>query len=105
MATKKQIYSTLTKYGIPMHIRGFEYLVSALDGCLNGTMDIYTTKAIYIDVAKMHDSTSSRVERSVRHAIIRAYEIVKEPNMLERFKEKPVNSEFIATLVYELKEN
>lgn len=106
MVTRKQIYSTLTKYGIPMSVKGFEYISLALEGCLNGSMDMHLiTKSIYPDIAKTEKVTTMAVERAVAHAIRLAYIKKQELNILERFKTKPTNSEFIATLVYELRED
>lgn len=106
MVTKRQIYNTLTGYGIPMSVKGFEYISLAIDGCLNGSMDMHLiTKSIYPDIAKSEKVTIAAVERAITHAIRLSYVKKQEPCILERFKVKPTNSEFIATLVYELRED
>jgi len=92
------------KFGVPAHIKGYHYLREAiLSSIENPALLNSITKKLYPAVASKFDTTSSRVERSVRHAI----EITWERGNLDFInsffgysvnsaKGKPTNSEFIA---------
>ena len=92
--------------GVPAHIKGYQYLREAIMLAVND-MDIINavTKVLYPTVAKKFDTTPSRVERAIRHAIEVAWDR-GDIEVLQRFfgytvsniKGKPTNSEFIAML-------
>lgn len=94
----------MRKLGIPAHIKGYYYLRSAIllvlkDADLLKSM----TKQIYPKVAEIYDTTPSRVERAIRHAIEIAWSRSSESAVSEYFGyssyvicERPTNSEFIA---------
>jgi two-component system response regulator (stage 0 sporulation protein A) len=67
---KIEAYNTLRELGIPAHLRGYEYLKSALNYLQENPDAIYeiTTK-LYPAVAKIHKTTPSKVERGIRNAI------------------------------------
>ena len=75
-------------------------------------MDILNsiTKQLYPTIAKMHETTPSRVERAIRHAIEVAWNRGKMDTINELFgysiqagKGKPTNSEFIALIAYKIR--
>lgn len=92
--------------GIPAHIKGYTYLRDSILMVIND-MEILNsiTKELYPTIAKMHKTTSSRVERAIRHAIEVAWSRGKMDIIDELFgytvnagKGKPTNSEFIALI-------
>ena len=92
--------------GVPAHIKGYQYLREAIILTI-GDMEIINavTKALYPAVAKKFDTTPSRVERAIRHAIEVAWDR-GDLETLQKFfgytvsniKGKPTNSEFIAMI-------
>ena len=96
--------------GVPAHIKGYQYLREAIIIALND-MDVINaiTKVLYPMVAKKFDTTPSRVERAIRHAIEVAWDR-GDLDTLQRFfgytvsntKGKPTNSEFIALIADKL---
>ena len=92
--------------GVPAHIKGYQYLRDSIIMSVNN-MDILNsiTKQLYPTIAKMHETTPSRVERAIRHAIEVAWNRGKMDTINELFgygiqagKGKPTNSEFIALI-------
>lgn len=94
----------LHKVGVPAHIKGYKYLRTAILMTYNDADLINSvTKSLYPTIAKEYETTSSRVERSIRHAIELAWDRgdCDVLNALfgytvHRAKGKPTNSEFIA---------
>lgn len=96
----------LRRVGIPANLKGYQYLRTAIIMAVKD-MEVLDgiTKILYPDIAKKYNSTTSRVERSVRHAIEVAWDrgsevIIEEllGNGVSFAKGKPSNSEFIALL-------
>ncbi len=100
--------ATVTEFihelGVPAHIKGYHYLRTAIMMVVRD-MDLlnYITKELYPEIAKAYQTTSSRVERAIRHSIEVAWTRGKPQTMNEVFgytintgKGKPTNSEFIA---------
>lgn len=94
----------LRKVGIPANLKGYQYLRTAIIMAVKD-MEVLDgiTKILYPDIAKKYNSTTSRVERSVRHAIEVAWDRGSEILVEELLgsgvsfaKGKPSNSEFIA---------
>ena len=92
--------------GVPAHIKGYQYLRDAIVMSVND-MDMLNsiTKILYPTIAKKYQTTSSRVERAIRHAIEVAWSRGKMDTIDEMFgytihngKGKPTNSEFIALI-------
>lgn len=103
---EERITDLLHEIGIPAHIKGYHYLRDAIMMATED-MDILNavTKILYPTVAKKHRTTSSRVERAVRHAIEVAWSRGKLDTLEKLFgytvsngKGKPTNSEFIALI-------
>lgn len=92
--------------GVPAHIKGYNYLRTAIGLCIHDDEFINSiTKMLYPTVAKSFSTTSSRVERAIRHAIEVAWNRGREEVLTEIFgytidtnKGKPTNGEFIAMI-------
>lgn len=97
--------------GIPAHIKGYHYLRTAIMLSVgNDEMINSITKLLYPTVAKQYDTTSSRVERAIRHAIEIAWDRGDIDVLTKIFsytvhtaKGKPTNSEFIALIADHLR--
>lgn len=110
---KIEITNLLHSLGIPSHIKGYSYIRDGIemlyhDSSLVGSI----TKELYPSIASSYDTTSSRVERAIRHAIevswVRGdYNLMEEifGNSIDFDRSKPTNSEFIVTLADRLKLN
>lgn len=92
--------------GVPAHIKGYQYLRSSIMMAVMD-MDILDsiTKQLYPSIAKEYNTTPSRVERAIRHAIEVAWGRGKTDTINELFgysmnngRTKPTNSEFIALI-------
>lgn len=92
--------------GVPAHIKGYQYLRDAIILSVNDMEMLNSiTKILYPTIAKKHQTTPSRVERAIRHAIEVAWSRGKMDTIDELFgytvstgKGKPTNSEFIALI-------
>lgn len=92
--------------GVPAHIKGYHYLREAIIMSVNDPEIINSvTKQLYPSVAKRFSTTSSRVERAIRHAIEVAWDRGDVDVLNSYFgytihntKGKPTNSEFIAMI-------
>lgn len=104
------IETNITMYiqqlGVPAHIKGYQYIRDAIGMVINDMDTINSiTKLLYPTVAKHYNTTASRVERAIRHAIEVAWDR-GNPDVLNEFfgytilgsKGKPTNSEFIALI-------
>lgn len=103
---ESMVTSIIHEIGVPAHIKGYQYLREAIMIAVND-MDVINaiTKVLYPQVAKTFQTTPSRVERAIRHAIEVAWDR-GDLETLQRFfgytvnsaKGKPTNSEFIALI-------
>lgn len=102
----EQVTDIIHEVGVPAHIKGYQYLREAIIMSVND-MDMLNsiTKILYPSIAKKFDTTPSRVERAIRHAIEVAWSRGKMDTIDEMFgytinngKGKPTNSEFIALI-------
>lgn len=90
--------------GVPAHIKGYHYIRTAIMMVVeNMDMLNYITKRLYPEIAKQYRTTSSRVERAIRHSIEVAWTRGHQETMneifgytIQTYKGKPTNSEFIA---------
>ena len=101
----------LHELGVPAHIKGYNYLRECIIMAYKEP-DVLNciTKVLYPTIAKQHDSTPSRVERAIRHAIEVAWSRGDIQTLtyyfgstVDKFKGKPTNSEFIALLADRLR--
>ena len=99
-----EVTTLLHDMGVPAHVKGYQYLRDAILRCLADAQMIGNiTKELYPKIAEKYDTTPSRVERAIRHAIELAWGRGNVDLMTEYFgytinleKGKPTNSEFIA---------
>lgn len=100
------ITKMLHELGIPAHIKGYQYLRDAISMVVRDReMMEAVTKILYPEIAKKNYTSSSRVERAIRHAIEVAWgrgslEVIDElfGYTISTGKGKPTNSEFIAPI-------
>ncbi|MGL5675441.1 MAG: sporulation transcription factor Spo0A [Cellulosilyticaceae bacterium] len=106
-----EVTSVIHEIGIPAHIKGYQYLRDAIIMAITD-MDILNsiTKQLYPSIAKNYNTTPSRVERAIRHAIEVAWSRGKMDTIDKLFgytvnngKGKPTNSEFIALIADRLR--
>lgn len=105
------VTETIHEIGIPAHIKGYQYLRHAIMIVVNN-LDIINsiTKKLYPTVAQDFNTTASRVERAIRHAIEVAWDRGDTEVLNSIFgytvansKGKPTNSEFIAMIADRLR--
>ncbi len=97
--------------GVPAHIKGYQYLRTAILLTVNDSDIINSvTKILYPSVAKQYQTTTSRVERAIRHAIEVAWDRGDVDTLNSYFgytiqnnRGKPTNSEFIAMIADNLR--
>ena len=101
-----QVTEILHQIGVPAHIKGYHYLRDSIIMAIE-TPEIINavTKQLYPSVAKRYETTSSRVERAIRHAIEVAWDRGDVDVLNSYFgytihntRGKPTNSEFIAMI-------
>lgn len=105
-ALEMQITKIFHQIGIPAHIKGYQYLRTAIMYSVNDPQMIGNiTKALYPSIAKLYKTTTSRVERAIRHAIEVAWDRGDVDTLNSYFgytiqssRGKPTNSEFIAMI-------
>ena len=101
-----RVTEIIHQIGVPAHIKGYQYLRDAIIMSINDDDIINAvTKRLYPAVAKKHATTSSRVERAIRHAIEVAWDRGDVDVLNSYFgytihngRGKPTNSEFIAMI-------
>ena len=105
------ITKTLHELGVPSHIKGYQYIREGITMVYtNPEMIGGITKELYPEIAKKYNSTVSRVERAIRHAIEVSWnrgnwELMEEifGHSVDIDKAKPTNSEFIVTIADKLR--
>lgn len=106
-----EITNIIHEVGVPAHIKGYHYLRDAIIMVVED-MDLLgaVTKELYPAIAKANNTTPSRVERAIRHAIEVAWNRGKLETINALFgytvqndKGKPTNSEFIAIIADKLR--
>lgn len=106
-----EVTNIMHEIGVPAHIKGYQYLRDAI---IMATEDLEIinsiTKQLYPTIAKRYNTTSSRVERAIRHAIEVAWGRgrIEAINSIFGYtismgKGKPTNSEFIAMVADKLR--
>jgi two-component system response regulator (stage 0 sporulation protein A) len=106
-----EITSILHEVGVPAHIKGYMYLREAIAMVYNNVEILGSiTKVLYPEIATTFGTTSSRVERAIRHAIEIAWVRGNVDAISDIFsytisynKSKPTNSEFIAMIADRLR--
>ena len=103
---EEEISEVMRELGIPAHLRGYQYLRSAVEMCTED-MELVgsVTKLLYPDLAKMHKTTDQKIERAIRNAI----EVSWQSGNCDLFEKlfgysnseeynRPTNSEYIAAV-------
>ena len=101
-----EVTEILHQIGVPAHIKGYHYLRDSIIMAIEDPEIINAvTKQLYPNVAKEYSTTSSRVERAIRHAIEVAWDRGDVDVLNSYFgytihntRGKPTNSEFIAMI-------
>ena len=101
----------LHEVGIPAHIKGYNYLRTGIEEMYYSTdLQGKITKSLYPLIARKYSTTSSRVERAIRHAIEVAWNRGNVDSIddifgytINAYKAKPTNSEFISMIADRLK--
>ena len=103
---EQDVTDMIHEIGVPAHIKGYQYLREAIMMSVNDSeMMGSITKILYPTIAKKYQTTSSRVDRAIRHAIEVAWNRGRMETLDDMFgytintgKGKPTNSEFIALI-------
>lgn len=106
-----QVTQIIHQIGVPAHIKGYQYLRTAILMTIGDSEIINSvTKVLYPSVAKKYSTTTSRVERAIRHAIEVAWDRGDVDTLNSYFgytiqnnRGKPTNSEFIAMIADNLR--
>ena len=110
---ERRIFKFQTQLGIRSNIKGYNYIKTAITLAYNDSTILESvTKRLYPDIAKIYNTTASRVERAIRHAIETAWMNGNVDVINDIFgysvcadKAKPTNSEFIAHVVNAMQMN
>ena len=106
-----QVTKIIHQIGVPAHIKGYQYLRTAILMTIEDNDIINSvTKVLYPTVAKKYQTTTSRVERAIRHAIEVAWDRGDIDTLnsyfgytIQNSRGKPTNSEFIAMIADNLR--
>ena len=106
-----QVTKLIHQIGVPAHIKGYQYLREAITLVIQDSNIINSvTKELYPEIGKTFQTTSSRVERAIRHAIEVAWDRGDLETITDIFgytiqsaRGKPTNSEFIAMVADNLR--
>ncbi len=106
-----QVTKIIHQIGVPAHIKGYQYLRTAILMTIDeGDVINSVTKVLYPSVAKQYQTTTSRVERAIRHAIEVAWDRGDVDILnsyfgytIQNSRGKPTNSEFIAMIADNLR--
>ncbi len=106
-----QVTRIIHQIGVPAHIKGYQYLRTAILMTISDNEVINSvTKVLYPTVAKKYQTTTSRVERAIRHAIEVAWDRGDVDTLnsyfgytIQNSRGKPTNSEFIAMIADNLR--
>lgn len=110
---EKDVTDMIHEIGVPAHIKGYQYLREAIMMSVEDVEMLNSiTKILYPSIAKKYQTTPSRVERAIRHAIEVAWSRGKMETLDALFgytinigKGKPTNSEFIALIADKIRLN
>ncbi len=108
---ESRVTSIIHDVGVPAHIKGYSYLrYSIVSVIRDGRLIESITKLLYPAVAKEFNTSPSRVERAIRHAIEVAWDRGDTDTLnsifgftINQAKGKPTNSEFIAMIADKLR--
>ena len=104
----REIQDTLLRIGIPSNLLGFVFLTKAIQDSINNPLMLHNVmRGLYADIAKEYHSSTSRVERAMRHAIEVAWtygdlDYIESLfiNSVNPFKGQPTNMQFISRMYF-----
>ena len=101
----KRIERLLGKASVPAHLKGYQYLKTALEMCMKDPEELEgITKRLYPDVARKHYTSADKVEHAIRHSIEAAWKRGDADQQRKLFgydsgeRNRPTNMEFIVSL-------
>ena len=103
---KEKIKYALRTLGVPQHLLGYEYLTTAIDLVIDDKSYAHEiTRRLYPQIAELHNTTNSRVERTIRHAIEKSFSLMPHTVMFSVFgntlsydKDHPTNGHYIVAI-------
>lgn len=102
----ERIDRLLFQIGMPSHLKGCQYLKTALEICMDDTEELDgITKRLYPDVARRHRTTTEKIEHAIRHAVEAAWKRGEVKAQKKFFGydhlegKRPTNLEFIVRLL------
>ena len=106
-----RITEAIHECGVPAHIKGYQYVREAIRLAVHDPSIVnFVTKEMYPQIAEKYNTTSSRVERAIRHAVELAWDrgdidVLKSwfGYTVQPAKGRPTNSEFIALIADRLR--
>lgn len=107
----QDIINLVNELGIPQHLKGYNYIIYSVHTLMShlNDPDYGITKGLYPTVGAIFNSTGSRVERAIRHAIdhlflVGDWELIQEyfGNSINSSKGKLTNSQFLYALAYKV---
>jgi two-component system response regulator (stage 0 sporulation protein A) len=108
---KTDIRSVLREIGVPSNILGYGYLVRAIEMQMESKVPLGFTKGCYMGIGKEFDTTGSRVERGIRHAVEVTWKRGDIDTLMRYFgntisadRGKPTNSQFITRIAEAVQE-
>lgn len=110
LSIDEKLASLFLTIGIPAHIKGYQFLRTAVKMVVdNPDMINRITKELYPSIGKCYNTSASKVERAIRHAIEVAWSRGRIDTLNKAFgcrvatkEDKPTNGEFIAMLADKL---
>lgn len=105
---KKQVFEILNKVGIPCDLKGRDYIETAIELVYENS-NISVTNELYPKIAEIYNTTPSKVERAIRHAIETSFDSSNEclteifGNTINQKSGKTANGKFIFGVVKYLK--
>lgn len=108
---ERRITEVLKDLGVPTHLKGYDYLRSAIAMCVEDKYILdKITVHLYPELAKKYDTTASRIERAIRHAVEVAWSrgdlyVLNQyfGNTISLSKGKATNSEFLSCVAIQLR--
>lgn len=104
MSKTQVISNMLLEMAVPANLLGYDYILKAIELCSEDRSYIRDiTKKLYPEIAKCFNTTSSRVERAIRHAVETSFsrlpiDLIEKffGNSIDPNRGKPTNSEFVS---------
>ncbi|WP_156290762.1 sporulation initiation factor Spo0A C-terminal domain-containing protein [Oceanobacillus salinisoli] len=94
---ERKISKVLMDFQITSNLKGYRYLKNAITMAFSKSEVTNTTTVMYPEIADKYDTTPTRVERAIRHAIEKSWNNSSHQDF-DLFDKKPTNSQFIAMI-------